>query len=180
MSSYDQDKTPSFSDAAIYVGTYGAYNNGNLQGAWLNLSDYDSSEEFYQACKDLHPQESDPEFMFQDWEHIPASLIEESYISPVIWDLLEADIDPEIVKILNDECVEPEKWVEQAENVFLYEDSTPDSLLYQLSEDFMIFGELDLSTIWGVIDNDALEVKISIEYDINFYDFGFKAYHIAW
>ena len=28
------------SEARVYVGTYGKYNNGSLFGAWLDLSDY--------------------------------------------------------------------------------------------------------------------------------------------
>lgn len=28
------------SEASVYVGTYGKYNNGSLFGAWLDLSDY--------------------------------------------------------------------------------------------------------------------------------------------
>ena len=41
------------SEAKIYVGTYGKYNNGSLSGAWLDLSDYSDKEEFYEACREL-------------------------------------------------------------------------------------------------------------------------------
>ena len=33
---------------AVYVGTYGKYNGGSLQGEWVNLTDFDSKEEFIQ------------------------------------------------------------------------------------------------------------------------------------
>ena len=33
------------SEARVYVGTYGKYNNGSLFGAWLDLSDYSDKEE---------------------------------------------------------------------------------------------------------------------------------------
>ena len=33
-------KTTALSEASVYVGTYGKYNNGSLFGAWLDLSDY--------------------------------------------------------------------------------------------------------------------------------------------
>ena len=59
------------SAASVYVGTYAKYNNGSLFGAWLNLSDYSDKEEFYEACRELHKDEEDAEYMFQDWENVP-------------------------------------------------------------------------------------------------------------
>ena len=41
------------SEARVYVGTYGKYNNGSLFGAWLDLSDYLNKEDFYEACREL-------------------------------------------------------------------------------------------------------------------------------
>lgn len=75
-------------DAKIYVGTYKKYNEGSLFGKWLSLSDYSDKEEFYDACKELHSDEEDPEFMFQDWEYIPKGLINESWISESIFELI--------------------------------------------------------------------------------------------
>lgn len=72
----------------VYVSTYRKYNNGSLQGEWLDLSDYASKEEFYEACTELHSDESDPELMFQDWENIPAAFIGESTIDERVWDWL--------------------------------------------------------------------------------------------
>ena len=69
------------SEARVYVGTYGKYNNGSLFGAWLDLSDYADKEEFYEACRELHKDEEDAEYMFQDWENVPEGLIGESWIS---------------------------------------------------------------------------------------------------
>ena len=68
-------------EACIYVGTYRKYNNGSLFGKWFNLSDYENSEEFLKACKELHKDDDNPEFMFQDWENIPDCLICESWLS---------------------------------------------------------------------------------------------------
>ena len=50
-------KTTALSEASVYVGTYGKYNNGSLFGAWLDLSDYADKEEFYEACRELHKDE---------------------------------------------------------------------------------------------------------------------------
>ncbi|QHC84703.1 antirestriction protein [Empedobacter brevis] len=78
------------SDAKVYVGTYSKYNNGSIYGKWLNLSDYSDKNEFYKACYDLHDDEKDPEFMFQDYENIPKGLIGECSISDNIFDILQA------------------------------------------------------------------------------------------
>lgn len=76
-------------DAKIYVGTYKKYNEGSLFGKWLTLSDYSDIEEFYDACKELHSDEEDAEYMFQDWEGIPKCLINESWISETVFELIE-------------------------------------------------------------------------------------------
>ena len=55
-------ETATLSEARVYVGTYGKYNNGSLFGAWLDLSDYADKEEFYEACRELHKDEEDAEF----------------------------------------------------------------------------------------------------------------------
>ena len=74
----------------IYVGTYNKYNNGSIAGKWLDLNDYENIEDFYKACYELHKDEHDPEFMFQDWEYIPGSMIGESWLSDEFYDFLEA------------------------------------------------------------------------------------------
>ena len=78
------------SAASVYVGTYAKYNNGSLFGAWLNLSDYSDKEEFYEACRELHKDEEDAEYMFQDYENIPEALISESWISENFFALRDA------------------------------------------------------------------------------------------
>ena len=83
-------KNLDLSDAQIYVGTYGKYNNGSIEGKWLVLSDYSDKDEFMEACSELHSDESDPEFMFQDWQNIPDDLIGESWISENFWKIVEA------------------------------------------------------------------------------------------
>lgn len=81
--------TYNLSNAKVYVSTYAKYNKGLLTGEWLNLSDYSDLEEFYEACKELHKDEKDPEFMFNDWENISPSLIGESYLYEGIFDLIK-------------------------------------------------------------------------------------------
>ena len=97
------------SEAKVYVGTYAKYNNGSLSGAWLDLSDYSDKEEFYEACRELHKDEEDAEYMFQDWENVPEGLIGESWISEnffslrdAVEDLSEEDAD-DLVRDFRDE-----------------------------------------------------------------------------
>ena len=78
------------SEASVYVGTYAKYNDGSIFGEWLKLSDYADKEKFYTACRELHDDEEDPEFMFQDYENIPNGLIDECWISDKIFEVLEA------------------------------------------------------------------------------------------
>ena len=63
---------------ALYCGTYGKYNSGNLCGMWVDLSTFDSYDGFINFCKAIHADEEDPELMFQDGENIPDSLCSES------------------------------------------------------------------------------------------------------
>ncbi|EBW2268484.1 antirestriction protein ArdA [Salmonella enterica] len=72
---------------AVYVGTYHKYNCGSIFGKWFDLTDFDNRDDFYAACRELHQGESDPEFMFQDWEGIPSKFASECSID---WDFIDA------------------------------------------------------------------------------------------
>ena len=37
-------------EARIYVGTYAKYNNGSLQGEWVELSDFYDLDDFMERC----------------------------------------------------------------------------------------------------------------------------------
>ena len=63
---------------ALYCGTYGKYNSGNFSGIWVDVSTFDSYEDFENFCLAIHADEEDPEIMFQDGENIPDSLCCES------------------------------------------------------------------------------------------------------
>ena len=105
----------------LYVGTYAKYNNGSLEGEWLDLDDYADAEEFEEACLELHKDEEDPELMFQDcdcehdWERklyaersIPSEYwtirdaLDRSYIDDDVFDawanVTSEDIDEDAVK----------------------------------------------------------------------------------
>jgi antirestriction protein len=88
----------------IYVGTYGKYNNGSIEGSWIDVTELDK-DEFYQKCKELHKDEQDPEFHFQDWEAIGLleDFISEGGIDSEFWDIKEQlqNLDDSEVEALN-------------------------------------------------------------------------------
>lgn len=64
-----------------YVGTYHKYNSGSLAGAWLDLSNYENYAAFVAACRELHKNECEPEFMIQDWESLPDGFSSSEWIN---------------------------------------------------------------------------------------------------
>lgn len=80
----------------VYVGTYNKYNNGSIKGEWLNLSDFETETSFFSKCAEIHKDEKDPEFMFQDHEGIPKPLINESYIDSRLFEILYLELEEDI------------------------------------------------------------------------------------
>jgi len=102
----------------VYVGTYGKYNSGSIEGEWLELEDYSSKEEFLEACAQLHKDEHDPEFMFQDYESIPLGMISESHIDAEVWDWLDMDDEDKELLALYRAEIDSEGTIEQARDTF--------------------------------------------------------------
>ena len=63
---------------ALYVGTYGKYCGGSLDGMWVDLETFYDYDDFMDFCRLLHHDEEDPEFMFPDYENFPCELYAES------------------------------------------------------------------------------------------------------
>ena len=104
--------------ARLYVGTYAAYNNGSIKGAWLDLEDYSDREAFLEACAELHKGESDPEFMFQDYEGFPKAFYSESNVTAELWDWLELDEhDRELLEVYQ-ENVDESATIDQARDAY--------------------------------------------------------------
>lgn len=77
----------------VYVGTYAKYNNGSIAGAWVDLEKCGDEESFLEKCTEIHSDESDPEFMFQDFEGFPRAFYGESHIDPDVFEWLDLDDD---------------------------------------------------------------------------------------
>jgi antirestriction protein len=107
------------STARLYVGTYAKYNSGSIKGAWLNLEEYSDKEEFLGACAKLHDDESDPEFMFQDFEGFPRSLYSETSVSDAIWEWLDLDDDDRELLTVFQQGVDGEGDIDRARDAFI-------------------------------------------------------------
>ena len=79
--------TKDLSEARIYVGTYAKYNNGSLQGEWVELSDFYDLDGFMERCAEIYEDEEEREFMFQAWEEIPDGLIDEGRLKENFFEL---------------------------------------------------------------------------------------------
>ena len=97
--------TPQHEKIRVYVGTYGKYAAGSIAGGWLTLNNYKTPEDFWEACRRLHRNEPDPEFMFQDYE-VPDFLggcITEGHIdTKEIWAYMNAPVQAEETPVSNE------------------------------------------------------------------------------
>lgn len=75
----------------IYVGTYFKYNSGSLQGAWVDLTLFENYEEFMEFCKELHADEPDAEYMFQDYtcDFVFADMIGENGVDLKVFEAIQ-------------------------------------------------------------------------------------------
>lgn len=79
---------------AVYVGTYGKYNDGSINGAWVDLTKVNTLSEFYEICQSIHADEADPEYMFQDFQGFPRSLYCESTMNEFfkVWEYVQENL----------------------------------------------------------------------------------------
>jgi len=77
----------------VFVSTYKKYAEGRIVGAWIELG---SPLQFNTDIEKLHADETDPEYMYQDYKDVPRALRNENKIDSRIWeyaDLSENDMD---------------------------------------------------------------------------------------
>ena len=117
---------------ALYVGTYGKYNDGNLGGMWVDMTTFSDDDEFFDFCRLLHHDEEDPEFMFQDYENMPYSLYNESANPEEIYDIIS-----EIRMKLPNE-LKQSKWVIEERNKILIDAQREADEIVKNAEDRMV------------------------------------------
>lgn len=156
-----------FQDAKVYCGTYGKYNDGSLYGEWIRLDDYSTFEDFMEYIRELHKDEEDPEFMFQDVEDF--FIDEEPSLSDIkVWyelfkyDLypyyLDEDIAKEIVRQFADKW---ENLKEYCENHYYCSFDSFYDLGFSSSKDLGLPDSLDY-----YFDFEKYGKAIAEEYDV--------------
>lgn len=139
--------------ARVYCGTYGKYNEGSIAGAWVDLTDYSSIEELYSYFKELHKDESDPEYMFQDLEvsDILKGKISEHGIDDDIYEVIEAIensyLDIEVLEAYADHYSpkDYDNFFSDCEEAYQGEYKDDEDFAYEMAEDC---GMLNDSAAW--------------------------------
>ena len=109
--------TKSFT-SKIYVGTYAKYASSSIYGKWLDLEDYATKEEFLTACAELHKDETDPEYMFQDMEDIPEGMASEGHVSDDLFDWMNLEANDRELLYVFRENIDRTGTLEQAHDVY--------------------------------------------------------------
>ena len=138
----------------VYVGTYGKYNSGSIEGRWLKLSDYKNHEDFMKACFWLHKNEYDPEIMFQDWENVPEGTVDECSVDPILWELMKLE-DYELERITDYiDCMgcSLEEAMENAEEYYCGEYDSPKDYAQQYAEEGGLLDGFENNPLANCID----------------------------
>ena len=139
----------------IYVGTYAKYNNGILNGEWLDIADYSSAEEIVQAMLELHEDEEDPELMLQDIEDDAQALGVSESMSPEDWEevyealkaVKDSHLELEAIKAYasnTGEKITP-SLVEEAEEAYQGQYDSDEDFAQELAEEL---GYIDGNASW--------------------------------
>lgn len=132
---------------SIYVGTYGKYNSGSLAGAWLNVNDYESEADFYAACRELHSDEAEPEFMFQDFENMPDNMAGECWINSELWEMAAdlaalSDTEAEAYEAFCSLCSSGDDLsVDRFRDCYMGEWESEEDFATQYADDCCLFGD---------------------------------------
>ena len=105
--------------ASVYVGTYAKYNNGSINGAWVDLTKFSDEDEFLDYCRELHKDEEDPELMYQDFEEFPKRYYSESYINSDLWEWLALDDNEKDILEAYLECFGYDGTIEEAMDAYV-------------------------------------------------------------
>lgn len=137
---------------AVYVGTYKKYNNGDLTGMWVDLTEFNNYKQFQNWCvKQLHSDEKDPQLMFQDFQNFPRKYYGESTLDEQLWDYIEKikEYDKDIVDAIIDYGLQ----LNDVEKSFFYDDCNDmKDVAQQQIEEFGGVEKLDRKTLEQYFD----------------------------
>lgn len=127
---------------SLYVGTYAKYNNGSIAGAWVDLTQFADAEAFYKHCAELHKDEADPEFMFQDFEGFPEHFYSESGVTDELFEFLALDDNEKALLEAYIECTGiKDATLNDAEEAFYGQYESDLDLAYEYVESTGMLGE---------------------------------------
>lgn len=151
----------------IYVGTYSKYNNGSINGQWIELTS--DKEAFYETCKELHADEVDPELMFQDFENFPKNLYSESDISKSLINYMEILESGDISKQILDDYIAEFDFNESTSlndilDVYVSSESFSD-FCYEMAQEMIPSDASDFLTRY--FDYEMFEKDMSCDYTVS-------------
>lgn len=153
----------------VYVGTYAKYNNGDLTGEWVILSDFIDYDDFLEHCAEIHSDEDDTEFMFQDYEGFPAEYYNESGLKPELWDYLATIEDHD--KDMVDAVIENGYELDDVDEFMYYSDcATKADVTARYIDETGGVEELGRDTLERYFDYDAF--ARDMEYDMTIIEYG--------
>lgn len=148
-------------EPAVYCGTYGKYNNGSIDGMWIDLTSFYDYNEFVEFCERLHADEEDPELMFQDYEGFPKNWYYESLMDESTFDkIIEyADLDENMQEAYEAYL---EHWdcnadLREVQERYQGHYDSPEDFAEQLYNEIyeipdFIIGFIDWSAVWRSLD----------------------------
>ena len=151
----------------LYVGTYAKFTEGSIEGAWLTLNDYDTLDDFLEACKELHKDEQEPEFMFQDYDGPPFGLYSECCCSQELFNAAKA------MELAEEEGIEPDAMEAFLELYGVDDCDDPEDLIDKFNEYY--FGYFDSDWDLGyycAVDSQGINIPSEIEPYFDFEAYG--------
>jgi antirestriction protein len=144
----------------VYVSTYKSYNDGNLNGRWMDIDNFSDYDEFIEACRELFEDEEDPEeieLMFQDKDsELPEWAYSENEIDSRLWDYIDLDEDDKLkfnylVEYLSYDIDEA---FDNYQDVIFYDGMTLTAVAEELVDEGL-FGEVSDNLKW-YLDYEAI------------------------
>lgn len=167
----------------VWVTTWGKYNGARLEGDWVCLSDFDTLEDFYEACRQMHEDDHDPEFLFADCENMPRGLYSENTVSEEAFewakDFAEADNDTQCAMWAFVDCFG--EWDKQKfEDSYIGEfDSDEDEAMHYIEETGGV-EELPQTTKQTYFDYEAFGRDLRLGGDIDAYNDDYESDGSEW
>jgi antirestriction protein len=151
----------------VYVSTYKSYNDGNLNGRWMDIDNFSDYDEFIEACRELFEDEEDPEeieLMFQDKDsELPEWAYSENEIDSRLWDYIDLDEDDKLkfnylVEYLSYDIDEA---FDNYQDVIFYDGMTLKTVAEELVDEGL-FGEVSNNLKW-YLDYEAIARDLEID-----------------